>query len=397
MVYSVMYSTDESGFGIREDGIPDFKESWLAKLGSWTEALAVYEDKLRQNPGDFDATLGSMRCLDATGEWQRVLDIAGTSWLAISGNQGEGGQEMEQAPHSFSSLYITPRAKRKALKFCAQAAWRLGQWCELEKYASQLVKGNQTSYASGSLTRLGASSGSGEERVRVDYDGAFFTAVLHIHRKEWPLAADAIDAARMAMDSRFTALMTESYKRAYPSMVQCQILAELEEIVAYRKLEGRASANAQMHPANRPDIEDARRELLSIWRDRLAGCRVDADVHSPILGVRSLVLGPTDDVEATLTLSELSRQAHRFKLAERVVLDPLRELGADLDGKVFGFHSPETLHLGSLFRERGGTNNIDTLIDRLVTKDTGSFLPKYGPAHQQYSKQLIQQAGGISR
>jgi len=346
MVYCVTYSTDDRGIGIHEDGMPDFKESWLAKLGSWTEALAVYEDKLRHSPHDFDAILGSMRCLDATGEWQRVLDIAGTSWIAITGNEDEEDQLAEQMPHSFSSMYITPRAKRKALKFCAQAAWRLGQWTELEKYASQLVKGSRSTYATTSLNRPAISSRSGEDRVRVDYDGAFFTAVLHIHRKEWSLAAEAIDAARMAMDSRFTALMTESYKRAYPSMVQCQILAEMEEIVAYRKLEGRADADTGKHLTNRPDAEEARRELLSIWHDRLAGCRVDADVHSPIMAVRSLILGPTDDIEATLTLSELSRQAHRFKLAERVVVDPLRELGADLNGKVFGFDSPSSLKLG---------------------------------------------------
>jgi hypothetical protein len=69
-----------------------------------------------------------------------------------------------------------------------------------------------------------------------------------------------------------------------------------------------------------------------------------------------------------------------------------------LDGNIFGFDSPDSLNLGLLHRERSGsTSNMDALIDRLVTKDTGSFLPKYGPAHQQYSKQLIQQAGGISR
>jgi FKBP12-rapamycin complex-associated protein len=335
-----------------------------------------------------------MRCLDATGEWQRVLDIANTSWPAISGNEGD--EQMEEVPHSFSSMYITPRAKRKALKFCAQAAWRLGQWTELEKYATQLVKGNQSPHATSPATRLSSSTRSGEEKARVDYDGAFFTAVIHVHRKEWRLAAEAIDAARMAMDSRFTALMTESYKRAYPSMVQCQILAEMEEIISYRKLEGRAAADASKHPSNRPDAEEARRELLSIWRDRLAGCRVDADVHSPIMAVRSLILGPTDEVESTLTLSELSRQAHRFKLAERVVLDPLGELGAQLNGRVFGFGAPESLNLGLVHRDISSAGHLEGLIERLVTKQADSFLPQYGPTHHQYSTRLIEQAGGLS-
>jgi FKBP12-rapamycin complex-associated protein len=398
MLYSVVHSTDESGFRSHEDGIPDFKESWLAKLGSWSEALVVYEEKLRQNPHDFDAILGSMRCFDATGEWQRVLVIAETSWPAISASADERGQEAGQsAPHSFSSLYIAPRAKRKALKFCAQAAWRLGQWTELEKCASQLVKGNETSYAINTAADFGDTSGDGEDKVRVNFDGAFYTAVLHIHRKEWSLAAGAIDAARMAMDSRFTALMAESYKRAYPGMVTAQTLAEMEEIIAYRKLEDCAATDVRKHPANRADLDEARSELLSIWRDRLAGCRVDADVHSPIMAVRSLVLSPTDDVEATLTLSELSRQAHRYKLAERVLLDPLNDMGARLDGIVFGYSLPDSLNLGLISQESGSTRNADAMIDRLLTKDASAFLPKYGSAHAQCSKMLVQEASGLSR
>jgi hypothetical protein len=242
MLYAVVHSTGESAFRSQKDGIPDFKESWLAKLGSWSEALIVYEEKLRQNPHDFDSILGSMRCLDATGEWQPVLDIAEINWRAISASASERGQgarqsaphsfsslyiephakrkalkfcalsergqgDRQSAPHSFSSLYIEPHAKCKALKFCAQAAWRLGQWTKLEKCASQLVNGKETSYTIETAARFGDTSGDGNDRVWVNFDGAFYTAVLRIHRKEWSLAASAIDAARMAMDSRFTALM----------------------------------------------------------------------------------------------------------------------------------------------------------------------------------------------
>ena len=68
-----------------------------------------------------------------------------------------------------------------------------------------------------------------------DFDGSFFSAVLHIHKKEWALAAEAIDGARKAMSGRFTALMAESYNRAYPSMVTAQTLAELEEVSQLRR------------------------------------------------------------------------------------------------------------------------------------------------------------------
>lgn len=105
------------------------------------------------------------------------------------------------------------------------------------------------------------------------------------------------------MDARFTALMAESYNRAYPSMVTAQTLAEMEEIIELQKLEERSKGSSHRHPANKPDTGAARQRLLQVWRERLGGVRADAEVHSSILAVRSLILGPSEDSEATLTLS----------------------------------------------------------------------------------------------
>lgn len=396
MRYSVLAMTDDTfaGGDIEPWGFFQVhQESWLAKLGSWSDALVVYEDKLSQNPFDFDAILGSMRCHDANGEWQQVLNLAGRSWLAISGELGR----TDAAPHSFSSLYITPKARRKALKFCAQAAWRMGQWEELEKYASQLVLGTHSPVSNPTLPVNAMSKTGGSIPPLVDFDGAFYTAVLHIHRREWSLAEEAIDAARMAMDSRFTALMAESYKRAYSSMVTAQTLAEMEEIITYRKLEERAHKGAHRHPANCPNAAEARKRLLKTWGDRLQGCRVDADVHASILAVRSLVLSPTDAVDGILTLSDLSRQVKRFKLAERVLLDPLTELGADLEGSVFGFGLPDALELGLVHGNFDNPHTNGHLIERLITEDARMFQPKYGAAHERYSKILVKEAGGLEK
>jgi hypothetical protein len=65
-------------------------------------------------------------------------------------------------------------------------------------------------------------------------------------------------------------------------------------------------------------------------------------------------------------------------LAEWVVVDPLQKLGADLDGKVFGFDHHASLNLGLLHCD--SMNNMEALIHWLVTKDSGSFLLQYGPS-----------------
>jgi tetratricopeptide (TPR) repeat protein len=401
MLYSVMTTTDEIQ-GDREGESWDLfevQESWLAKLGSFTEALAVYDEKLASNPDNFDAILGSMRCLDATGDWRQVLALAERSWEALAGeSQQLDGLADDNMPASFSSQFIYPRERRKALRFCARAAWRLDQWDELEKYASQLVRGEVDPKTSKKTQLVGRRSGDfGESPPSVDFDGAFYTAVLQVHRKEWSLAREAIDAARAAMDSRFTALMAESYKRAYPSMVTAQTLSEMEEIISYRMLEERYAASENRHPINRPDKDKARSELLSIWSDRLAGCREDADVYSSILAVRSLVLDPSDCVDCILTQSELSRQAHRFKLAERVLLEPLTFLGADINGSIFGFGLPESLGLGLVQSHPENPEINASIIDRLVNGESKAFSPKYGTIHERYSAKVVQEAGGLDK
>jgi serine/threonine-protein kinase mTOR len=396
--YSVVWSTEDSPNNVGTLNLAENKELWLAKLGSWTEALEVFEEKLSRNPHDFDAILGCMRCLSASGQWSRVLELAEDNWPTLSGITALGQETLPDNPGiSQASGFIKTRDQRKSLRMCAEAAWRLGRWDDLEKYSSELVHGQNNTLPTNVATPIGSATFRDSFLPRVDFEGAFFSAVLHIHREEWTMAAEAIDAARKAMDSRFTALMAESYNRAYPSMVTAQTLAEMEEIIEYRKIEKEFHTGANRHPANRPNGNEARERLLSVWRERLAGCRVDAEVHSSILAVRSLVLGPTDEVEATLTLSELSRQAQRFKLAERVLLDPLQALGTDFNGATFGFGLAEALGLRMDLEETVSRNPLSQIIDGLVTDEHGTFLPSYTQIHDQWSKQLIREAGGLER
>ena len=169
MCYSVIWGTEERSVPkLGSVDLTNKQELWLAKLGSWTEALTVYEEKLKRDPHDFEAMLGCMRCLDARGEWRKVLDLAEESWSSMSG----GTEDVLKDESS-------PRSHRKALRMCTQAAWRLGQWDDLEKFVSQLVRGSDATVAQGS----GANPSDGV-LPHNDFDGAFYSAVLNIHRKE---------------------------------------------------------------------------------------------------------------------------------------------------------------------------------------------------------------------
>ena len=177
LAYSVTASIDDASYRSGNSTWPgvEMRESWFAELGSWSDALAIYEHKLVESPNDVEAILGCMRSLDARGEWRRVLDLAKRSWSNITNED--------------SSI----KEYRSALKFCAQAAWRLKRWDDLEVYSQQLT-GHQDHHSVPSLINP----------ANLDYDSAFYNIVLNIHRKEWQTAGNYIECARQAMDARFT-------------------------------------------------------------------------------------------------------------------------------------------------------------------------------------------------
>ena len=195
-----------------------------------------------------------------------------------------------------------------------------------------------------------------------------------------------------------TALLAESYSRAYPSMVTAQMLAEMEEIVELRKMEERSQSKSNRDSSYSVTSKKARQHLLSVWKNRLEGCRVDAGVHASILGVRSLILGPEDDIDATLTLSELSRQDQRYKFAERVLVDPLAALGADLSGPVFGIGIQQNLGLQIDFsRLSEFPTALDKYVNKVLSGDLGNIVPVITPEHEKLSQSLISRAGGLNR
>jgi hypothetical protein len=174
MCYSVVWDTQDQ-VQLEERNSPDLsaqQELWLAKLGSWTEALAVYEEKLTNDPHDFEAILGCMRCFDASGEWKQVLSLADKSWQALLEPSSTTLDRGNDRPK------VSPRSQRKATRLAAEASWRLGRWGDLEKYSSHLL--SRRAKAVENLDVGGTATAEG--KTQIDFDGAFYSAVLHIHR-----------------------------------------------------------------------------------------------------------------------------------------------------------------------------------------------------------------------
>lgn len=141
-------------------------EEWYEKLGKWNEALDAYNRKLEDDPEDSEIQIGRMRCLHALGEWEDLADCVQSKW--ISAKQDERQQ-------------IAPLA--------AAAAWSLKQWDLMEDYI-QVMKPDSA-------------------------DRYFYRAILAVHRNQSAKALFQIGRARDLLDPELTAMVSESYGRAY--------------------------------------------------------------------------------------------------------------------------------------------------------------------------------------
>ncbi|KAI4086955.1 MAG: hypothetical protein LQ339_008975 [Xanthoria mediterranea] len=233
----------------------DLKETWFERLQRWEEALAAYRRREAEDPTAFEITEGKMRCLHALGEWETLSNLAQQKW-------------------SLSSI----DHKRRIAPLAAAAAWGQRKWELMDNYIHEM-KGQSP-------------------------DRSFFSAILAIQRNQFVDALGHIEKAREGLDTELSALLRESYDRAYQVIVRVQMLAELEEIIAYKKREGDPEKQAAMRQT---------------WTTRLKGCQRNVEVWQRMLKVRALVVSPNENVEMHIKFANLCRKSGRVGLAEKTL------------------------------------------------------------------------------
>ncbi|KAI9820202.1 MAG: phosphatidylinositol kinase- protein kinase tor1 [Pycnora praestabilis] len=231
----------------------DLKETWFEKLGRWEEALQAYQRREIEEPDSFDVTMGKMRCLHALGEWDVLSSLAQDRWVHASVDY-----------------------RRAIAPLAAAAAWGLGQWELMDNYLNVMKTHSP--------------------------DRSFFGAILSLHRNQFEDASMHIQRAREGLDTELSALLGESYNRAYSVVVRVQMLAELEEIITYKQNNGNL---------------DKQETMRRTWTKRLKGCQRNVEVWQRMLKVRALVISPKENMEMWIKFSNLCRKSNRIGLAEK--------------------------------------------------------------------------------
>ncbi|GAV00928.1 TOR [Ramazzottius varieornatus] len=241
------------------------KKTWFEKLNEWEAALVAYERKQEQSPNDEELLLGRMRCLEKLGDWQHLHQLAQEKWPTVKDD-----------------------LRVKMARMASAAAWGLHKWESMEEYVCLVP--------------------------RDSLDGAFYRAVLALRQDQFDYGQTLIEKARDLLDSDLTAMVGESYSRAYGSMILTQQLAELEEVAQYK-----------LYPERKQTIRET-------WWKRLMGCQRNVEDWQNILQVRGLVQSPHEDMRAWLKFASLCRKTRHNSLAYRILTtllgyDPKKQPG----------------------------------------------------------------------
>ena len=296
----------------------ELKESWYEKLQRWSDAQAAYERKQAEDPNNLAWRLGRMRCHSALGDWETLSELARETW-----DSPDLGLHAEQTDAALRS---------EVARLAAAAAWNLRQWGSMAQYAEFMPDGTVET----SLVR----------------------AVLSVHAGNFAAAQLAIDEARQQLDSAFTALVGESYQRAYRTMVEVLQLAELEEIIMHKQ---------------RPNALPMAL-LTRTWQERIESAQRDADVWQAILAVRNLVVPPANDPRTWLKFCSLCRKAGRSSSLSRKLLAQLLPDGTK-SGVMVG-SSPSASREGSC---SSGSRALDDAFARASPEVAYAHLKQPGP------------------
>ena len=145
-------------------------------------------------------------------------------------------------------------------------------------------------------------------------EGAIYKGMLLVHTEQHDEAKATMERARELLNTRVTALVSESYERAYRGVVLTQQVVELEEVLNYKML---------MREGKEGWEEDCK-HLQAMWSNRLRGVQSNVEVWQSLLAVHSLVIAPESNVQGWLKLASLCRKTGKYRMCYKAITKLLR-------------------------------------------------------------------------
>ncbi|KAJ8979409.1 hypothetical protein NQ317_015841 [Molorchus minor] len=295
---------------MRQDSDVQIKVRWYEKLHNWDKALRLYTEKLEGGTFDEEACFGQMRCFEALGEWSSLNEVVESKYSLLSDEN-----------------------QQKVCRLAAASAFGLHNWESMERYVNVIPQDSQ--------------------------DGAFYRAILAIHKEQYRVAQDYISKTRDILDTELTSMAGESYQRAYGAMVQVQMLSELEEVMQYKL------------------VPERRTTLKAMWWQRLQGGQRLVEDWQRIIQVHSLVLDPHDDVHTWLKYAALCRKSGSMRLSHKTLsmllgYDPEKNTQMVLPSTQPHVTFAYTKHLWAMDQKQRAFQQLETFLSGYVQNPSDS-------------------------
>ncbi|KAJ2746135.1 phosphatidylinositol kinase- protein kinase tor1 [Coemansia sp. BCRC 34301] len=248
---------------------PDIRDSveWYRKLKRWDDALAIYRREEAEDGPSHMNTNGQIRCLFEMSDWESLVPLYERIW---SGNDHQ--LQMASANIGMSM------------------SWALGDVENMEFYMTKLPNASN--------------------------DKSFCRALLAVYHNKYEEAAECISKAREEIREKLIAHVSESYSRGYHLVFNCQMLTELEEVIAYKTL---------------PEDSERRPAIVSTWRQRLSGIQQDVGMWQKLLRLHSMVVRPILNLDTWIKYVNMCRKSEQMPIARNAILQLLQDESSYLD------------------------------------------------------------------
>ena len=233
-------------------------------LGRWSDAFANYDHHLQEDPNSLQHQIGRLRCLQNLGHLETMLSLV-------------------FIPKPSSLLRNSDITKSNSLlaPYGIKSAWRLGKWDVVERYIPYI---NQTTkefdVSVGKLLFSFLKQQNQTQNNKIQHLNSCFK--------------NELNATALNVVQSLSAASMESYKRAYPYIVQLHTLKEIEDYFNLLQSENNENNNKKMKkniPRNHHNnskiiitgIEKQKRKMIDDWKKRI-------HILSPSLRIRDVLL-----------------------------------------------------------------------------------------------------------
>lgn len=311
------------------------------EAGEWEQALVHYESAMQRgeesahNLGVSVAEWGRLRCLQGLGHLRTVK------------------REVENL------IRTRPDAPTSLAEAGAAAAWRLGQWDDLDSLLSKIDSETSSLVSSGvkrshrqmhvapsalSPSGVPLTAGMGaqlnSEIPQLSADAAIGRVLLAMQKRDTHAFNMACTAARDALITPLRAASMEgSYLRAHAALVQLHLLHEAESAYEALLLTEEARKEAVLSKSHMPTDKVSGIPLcavkeLKFWDDRLNRTPPNMATREPILAFRRTIyklLGAKSAASETwLEQAKVARSAGHYGAAQLALFEARSETGISL-------------------------------------------------------------------